>query len=435
MTAPQEVPVNTALAQRRRLFAGLAAGVAVAGAAYGAYYALVLSHYVSTDNAYVQGNLVQITPQVGGTVVAIGADDTDLVKAGQPLVKLDTADAQVALEQAEAQLGQTVREVRALYANNSTLSAQIALRAADVARAQSDVAKAQDDVDRRGPLMDTGAVGKEEFNHATAQLVASRSALAAAQSALLASRDQLASNQTLTDGTSPDQHPNVQRAAARVREAYLALRRTQLPAPVDGYVAKRGVQVGQKVAAGSPLMAVVPLDQVWVDANFKESQLQRVRIGQPATLEADVYGKKVQYHGKVAGLGAGTGSAFSLLPAQNATGNWIKIVQRVPVRIELTGKELIAHPLRVGLSMDVSVDVGKADGKMLADAPRAHNVASTAVFDDLQRSADDRVNQIIASNSMGAVPPRAAGIAGTRLAGAMDKVASRKATPVVAVSF
>ena len=402
-TPTSTTPTSTALpsSNKRRLWlTTVAAAVAVAGGAYGAYYALVLSRYESTDNAYVQGNLVQITPQVGGTVVAIGADDTDFVKAGQALVKLDAIDAQVALDQAEAQLAQTVREVRGLYANNATLTAQVSLREAEVDKARSDTARADDDVQRRAVLTGSGAVGKEEFNHANSQLAASRSALAAAQASLLAARQQLAANQTQTDGTTADAHPNVQRAAARVREAYIALHRSALPAPVDGYVAKRGVQVGQKVAAGTPLMAVVPLRGVWVDANFKESQLQNLRIGQAVELEADVYGHKVEYHGKVAGLGAGTGSAFSLLPAQNATGNWIKIVQRVPVRIELQPEELTAHPLRVGLSMTATVDTTARDGKTLADVPRVLPVASTVVFDDLQRGADDRVKQIVAANGL-----------------------------------
>ncbi len=254
--------------------------------AYGAYWALVLNHYETTDNAYVQGNLVQLTPQVGGTVIAINADDTDHVKAGQLLVKLDPADAQVALDQAEAQLGQTVREVRTTFANNSTLKAQIALREADVAKAQSDLIRAQDDVSRRQPLLATGAVGKEEFNHAQAQVAAAKSSLVATQSAVVAAREQLASNQTLTEGVSVDQHPNVLRAAARVREAYLALHRADLLSPVDGYVAKRSVQLGQRVPAGAPLMSVIALNQVWVEANFKESQLKNLRIGQPVTLEA-----------------------------------------------------------------------------------------------------------------------------------------------------
>ncbi len=390
---------ETARKTRRIGIAAVAATVAVAAAGYGAWYGLVLNHYESTDDAYVQGDVVQITPQVAGTVVSIGADDTDFVKAGQTLVKLDEVDADVALEQAEAQLAQTVREVRTLYADDDTLVAQVALRDADVARAQSDFARASDDARRRESLTATGAVGREEYEHAAAQLASARGALAGAQAAALAARQQLAANRTLTDGTTAQAHPKVQRAAAQVREAYIALHRSALPAPVDGYVAKRGVQLGQKVAPGTPLMAVVPLGGVWVDANFKESQLRGLRIGQPVILAADVYGRKVQYHGQVAGLGAGTGSAFSLLPAQNATGNWIKIVQRVPVRIALRPEELARHPLEIGLSMDVRVDVQDASGKVLADAPRVRAVASTDVFRDLERDADSRVRQIVASNS------------------------------------
>jgi membrane fusion protein (multidrug efflux system) len=391
-------------AKRKKALQLIGGVVVIAGIAYGIYYKLVASHVEYTDNAYVQANVVQITPQVAGTVLAIEADDTDVVKAGQVLIKLDAADAQVALDQAQAQLAQTVREVRTLFANNAGLNSQIQVRQADVSRAQSDVARAQDDVKRREPLLATGAVGKEEFNHAQTQLASARSALTAAESALAAAREQLASNQSLTEGTSVEQHPNVARAAARVREAYLAFKRVTLMAPVDGYVARRSVQVGQRVQAGAPLMTVVSLDQPWVDANFKESQLQRVRIGQPATLTADVYGQKVVYHGKVTGLGAGTGAAFSLLPAQNATGNWIKIVQRVPVRIALQADEVKAHPLRVGLSMEVDVDVSEQGGAVLAQTPRAHAVAQTAVFDDLQGDADKLVTRIISTNLGHAAP-------------------------------
>jgi membrane fusion protein, multidrug efflux system len=419
--------------QRKKALAAVTAIVAVAGIAYGAYWALVLNHYESTDNAYVQGNVVQLTPQIGGTVVAINADDTDHVKAGQWLVKLDPADAQVALDQAEAQLAQTVREVRTLYANNSTLKAQIALREADKARAQSDLARAQDDVSRRAPLVASGAVGKEEFDHVTAQLAASKSSVAAAQSAVAAAREQLASNQTLTDGTAVDQHPNVLRAAARVREASLALRRAELLAPVDGFIAKRSVQLGQRVAAGSPLMSVIALNQVWVEANFKESQLRNLRLGQPVTLEADVYGTKVEYHGAIEGLGAGTGAAFALLPAQNATGNWIKVVQRVPVRITLDPKELADHPLRVGLSMDAKVDVSKTDGRMLADASRAATVVSTNVFDENNAAADAEVRRIIIANG-GRVSAPAAAAASTGRAAVATGAANGAAAPPAAAA-
>jgi membrane fusion protein (multidrug efflux system) len=403
MTAPETNPPTTPPATggnpaRKKALGAVTAAVAVAGIAYGAYWALVLNHFESTDNAYVQGNIVQLTPQVGGTVVAINADDTDHVKAGQWLVKLDPADAQVALDQAEAQLAQAVREVRTLYANNSTFGAQIAAREADLARAQSELARAQDDVNRRAPLLSTGAVGKEEFNHATSQLSAAKSSVAAAQSAVLAAREQLGANQTLTDGVSVEQHPNVLRAAARVREAFLALRRDELLAPVDGFVAKRSVQLGQRVQAGAPLMSVIALNEVWVEANFKESQLQQLRIGQPVELVADVYGKKAAYHGQIEGLGAGTGSAFALLPAQNATGNWIKVVQRVPVRIRLDAKELVAHPLRVGLSMQAKVDVSQTDGRMLADASRPATAVQTHVFEDNNSAADAEVKKILAAH-------------------------------------
>jgi membrane fusion protein (multidrug efflux system) len=410
MNAPQTNPAAAPAGNpaRKKALTAVAAAVVVAGIAYGAYYALVLNHYEHTDNAYVQGNVVQLTPQVGGTVLAINADDTDFVKAGQVVVKLDPADAQVALDQAEAQLAQTVREVRTLFANNSTLKAQIALREADLARAQSDVARAQDDVSRRSPLLASGAVGKEEFNHATSQLAAAKSAVMAAQSAALAAREQLTSNQALTDNTSVEQHPNVLRASARVREAYLAVKRADLASPVDGYIAKRSVQLGQRVQAGAPLMSVIALRQVWVDANFKESQLKNLRIGQPVTLVADMYGNKVEYHGKVDGLGAGTGAAFALLPAQNATGNWIKVVQRLPVRVALDPQEVAAHPLRVGLSMEARVDVSDTSGKTLADAPRSNGVAQTTLGEASHADADAEVRKIIAANLGRAVKPLAA---------------------------
>jgi len=385
--------------RRKKALTALASVVVVAGLGWAAYEYLVASHYESTDNAYVQGNVIQITPQIGGTVMAIMADDTDFVKAGQALVQLDPADARVALEQAEAALAQAVRQVRTLYANNGTLAAQIALRDADVVKAQSDIARASDDLNRRQSLTGNGAVSKEELNHAQTQLANARSALAAANAGVVAAREQLSSNQALTEGTSIEQHPSVQVAAAKVREAHLATQRAGLLAPVDGYVAKRTVQLGQRVAAGTPLMSVIPLNQVWVDANFKEVQLRNIRIGQPATLVADLYGKKVEYKGTVAGLGVGTGAAFSLLPAQNATGNWIKVVQRVPVRIALDAKQLESNPLRVGLSMDAVVDVSRQDGKTLADAPRDAAQAHSQVLGAQNSAADEDVRRVIAANS------------------------------------
>jgi membrane fusion protein (multidrug efflux system) len=383
---------------RRRGLTLIAIALGVSGLAWGGWHWLQGRHQQNTDNAYVAGNVVQITPQVSGTVVAIQADDTDFVKAGQVLVKLDAADASIALEQTEAQLAQTVREVRTLFANNSTLQAQVQLREADLSRSQTDLARALDDAQRRAPLVASGAIGKEEFQHAQAQANAAKSTVVAAQSAVTAAKEQLSSSQTQTEGTSVAQHPSVQRAAAKVREAYLALQRVELLAPTDGHIAKRGVQLGQRVQAGAPLMTLVALNQLWVDANFKESQLQSLRMGQPAEMEADVYGTKVVYHGKVVGLGAGTGAAFALLPAQNATGNWIKVVQRVPVRITIDAKDLAEHPLRVGLSMDVSVDTQDQSGKTLADSPRSSPAAVTTVFESQQRAADQRVERIIAAN-------------------------------------
>lgn len=403
--AAPEAPASNG--KRRRALTVLATVVVVAGGGWGLYEWLVASHYENTDNAYVQGNVIQITPQIGGTVMAIGADDTDFVKAGQPLVQLDPADAKVALEQSEAALAQAVRQVRTLYANNGSLAAQVTLRQSDIAKAQSDIAKAQDDLQRRRALSGNGAVSKEELNHAETQLANARSALAAAQAGVVAAREALASNQSLTEGTSVAQHPSVLAAAAKVREAYLATQRVAMPAPVDGYVAKRTVQLGQRVAAGTPMMSIVPLHQLWVDANFKEVQLRNIRIDQPVKLTADVYGKKVEYTGKVAGLGVGTGAAFALLPAQNATGNWIKVVQRVPVRIALDPEQLKANPLRIGLSMDAEIDITQKTGKMLADAPRSTAFAQTQVYSQLDRGADAEVDRIVAAN-LGRGAPTAA---------------------------
>ena len=407
--SPAKAPGNP---KRKKALTALAAVVVLAGLGWGAYEYLVASHYESTDNAYVQGNVIQITPQIGGTVMAIMADDTDFVKAGQPLVQLDPADAKVALDQAEAALAQAVRQVRTLYANNGSLSAQINLREADVlkaqsevARAQSEIARANDDLNRRQALSGNGAVSGEELNHARTQLANAKSGFAAAQASVsaaqagtTAAREQLASNQALTDGTAIEQHPSVLVAAAKVREAYLATQRAALPAPVDGYVARRTVQLGQRVAAGSPMMSIIPLKNVWVDANFKEVQLRNIRIGQPVKLVADLYGKKVEYTGTVAGLGVGTGAAFSLLPAQNATGNWIKVVQRVPVRIALDAQQLAANPLRVGLSMDAEVDVSKRDGKTLADAPRPASETEIHAWGVPSDAADKDVQRVIAAN-------------------------------------
>ncbi|GBG00875.1 multidrug resistance protein A [Azospira sp. I13] len=378
---PTAAPNN---GRRKQLLTRLAAAFAVAGLAYGAWWALVARHHEHTDNAYVGGNLVQVTPQTSGTVLAIQADDTDFVQAGQPLVSLDPADARVALEQAEADLAQQVRQARNLFAGRSAAAAQVALREAELRRAE-------DDLKRRQAVADSGAVAKEELEHAAAATHTAAAALATA-------KEQLAASDALTEGTTPEHHPSVERAAARVREAHLAMTRAMLPAPVSGYVAKRSVQVGQRIQPGTPLMAIVPLDGLWVEANFKESQLAHMRIGQPVKLHADVYGSSVEYHGKVAGLGAGTGGVFSLLPAQNATGNWIKVVQRVPVRITLDPKELAEHPLRLGLSMLTEVDLSDESGPVLGTAPRSEPAYQTQAFGVEDKAAEQRIARIIAAN-------------------------------------
>jgi membrane fusion protein (multidrug efflux system) len=382
---------------RKRLLALLGVATALAAAGYGTYYYTVARFHVETDDAYVNGNLVQLTPQVSGTVVAVNADDTQIVKAGEPVVMLDTADARVALANAEAALGQAVRQASALYVNNNVLKAVVQQR-------QADLARARDDLRRRTAVVESGAVAAEDVSHA-------REAVKSAEAALETARQQLASNHALTDQASVADHPSVLAAAAKVRDAWLASARNTLPAPVTGYVARRSVQVGQRVAPGTALMAIVPLDGVWVDANFKEVQLKHVRIGQPVELHADLYGDNVTYHGRIVGFSAGTGSAFSALPAQNATGNWIKVVQRVPVRIQLDPAELRAHPLQIGLSMQVDVQTRRQDGSQLGSGSAvAHRTTyRTDVFERYGDDADREIRRIIAQNHAGAGSAAAAG--------------------------
>ena len=351
----------------RRGFLLRALGVVVLLAliGWGLWYYFDGRWYEGTDDAYVSGNVVQITPQLPGTVVSIGADDGDRVAAGQVLVKLDPSNTEVALAEAKANLASTVRKVRGLY--SSVSGAQ-----ADVAARKVAVDKARADYNRRRDLAKSGAISAEELAHAQDELTAAQSALTAAESAL---------------------------TAAKLRAAYLDDLRTTIVAPVDGYVAKRAVQLGQRVAPGTPLMAVVPLHEVWLDANFKETQLTHMRIGQPVEIHADVYGGDVTYKGMVQSLGVGTGSAFSLLPAQNATGNWIKIVQRVPVRVVFADpQQLDAHPLRIGLSTDVTVNLHNQQGAMLALEPPTKPAFSTDVYQQQLGLADELIAQIIHAN-------------------------------------
>ena len=391
----QRPPTN---GKRKRLLLGVATAFASAAIAYGAYWVVLGRHIESTADAYVDGNVVQITPQVAGTVVEIDADDTQHVTAGQALVELDRVDARVTLDRAKADLAETVREVRGVFARTDQLRSEVAVREVDLAKAKKDLV-------RRDNLAQSGAVSAEEVQHA-------RDSVRGAESALAAAREQLAGHRALVEETNVASHPKVARAAAALRAAYLDYRRAEIPAPVSGVVAKRSVQLGQRVSPGTPLMAIVPPDEVWVDANFKEGQLQRIRVGQTARVIADA--NDVEYHGIVVGLGAGTGAAFALLPAQNATGNWIKVVQRLPVRIALDAREVAAHPLAIGLSMQVRVDVRAA----AASGERAQPAAGdadyrTTVFADPEQAVDTLIADIIRANGGGSVVAQAPATATT----------------------
>jgi membrane fusion protein (multidrug efflux system) len=391
--------ISAKISPARRKGLTLVAALVAAGAlAWTGFEWGVASKRQFTDNAYVMGHVTQITPQIAGTVLAVKVEETDRVQAGQILMRLDPADASVALAQAEAQLAQTVRDTAALYAQTNQLAQLWQAKKAETARAQADVDRLQADVQRRQPLLSSGAVGQEEYDRSVRLLEAARQNLGAAQAADRAAHEQWLASQSQTQGVPVQRHPHVLKAVAQLREADLAMQRVTLRSPIAGHVVKRNVQMGHRVQPGAPLMTVVSLEQVWVDANFKEGQLNDIRIGQPVEMESDVYGSKVTFHGKVMGLGAGTGAAFALLPAQNATGNWIKVVQRVPVRISLDPQELASHPLRVGLSMDVTVDTHDRSGPMLAEA--ASDSASQASTDDatpdprLQR----KIDQIMGAN-------------------------------------
>jgi membrane fusion protein (multidrug efflux system) len=356
----------------------------IGGVLYGGYWFVFARHYQTTDDSYVDGDLVQITSEVPGNVMVLRADDTQGVERGQTLLELDPADAQVAMSNAEARLARAVREVRTLFATAEQLRAQITEREIALKRAQ-------DDYGRRSNLLQDGAVSSEELSHTQDNIAQMRASLTEA-------RKQLDATTVRIDGTSVDTHPEVLAAEAAVRDAALALRRTHISAPVAGVVARRSVQIGQRVEPGTPLMAVVPLYDVWIDANFKEVQLKDMRVGQPVEVRADIYGHGVKYHGKLVGLSAGSGSAFALLPAQNASGNWIKIVQRVPVRIALDPRELGAHPLRVGLSATVTVDVRDTSGVLIASQVRAEPIpVQESLGNDPEVEA--RIARILASNS------------------------------------
>lgn len=356
---------------KRKKFLGFFAMILLIAAILYAIWALFLNNSVSTDNAYVGAETAQITSMVSGQVAQVVVKDTQTVHRGDVLVRIDDRDAKIALAQAEAELAKAKRQYKQTAANSSSLNSQVVVRADEINSAKAQVAQAQADYDkaglelnRRAQLAASGAVSKEELTKAQsavetakAGLELAKAGLAQASSSRKAAESTLAANEALIQGVSETSTPDVQVAQAHVEQAQLDLQRTVIRAPVDGVVTRRNIQVGQRVAPGTSMMMIVPLNDLYVDANFKESQLKKVRPGQEVTLTSDLYGDDVEYHGKVMGFSGGTGSAFALIPAQNATGNWIKVVQRLPVRIALDPKELAEHPLRVGLSMEAKVDL------------------------------------------------------------------------------
>lgn len=357
----------------------------IVAVAYGIYWFLVLRHFEETDDAYVAGNQVQIMAQVSGSVTKVWADNTDYVQKGDPLVTLDQTDAQQAFEKAQTQLASSVRQTRQQMINSKQLQASIDVK-------KTALSQAQTDLNRRIPLGAANLIGSEELQHA-------RDTVASAQAELDVAIQQYNANQAIVLGTKLEQQPAVLQAATEVRNAWLALQRTKIVSPISGYVSRRSVQPGAQISTTTPLMAVVPATNLWIDANFKETQLAHMRIGQPATVISDIYGDDVKYTGKVVGLDMGTGSAFSLLPAQNATGNWIKVVQRLPVRIELDEKQLAEHPLRIGLSTLVEVNTTDRGGEMLASQVRSSPVYESNAREIGLEPVNKLINDIIQANA------------------------------------
>lgn len=362
-------------AARRTWLTRLALVVALAGLVWLAWYLLIGRNHVATENAYVNAEVAQITPLIAAQVIEVRVKDTQAVKRGDVLVVLDATNAQIALAQAEADLAVARRRFRQAAATSGALDAQVSAGAADIARAQAqqasaeaDLTKARTDLQRREGLVASGAVSAEEFAATRRSFAAAQAAATAARAAVDAARagrsaaaGQLAANNALVAGSNVESDPAVLVAKAKVDAARLDVARCVIRAPIDGVITRRQVQLGQRVAQGAPIMTIVPVSSLYVDANFKERQLRRVRVGMPARVTADIYGSGVVFHGRVAGIAGGTGASQALIPAQNATGNWIKVVQRLPVRIELDPKELAANPLRVGLSTEVEIDLSGAD--------------------------------------------------------------------------
>jgi membrane fusion protein (multidrug efflux system) len=371
-------------AKRRKILILIALIFVILGALWTAYWILVLSKREQTDDAYVNGNKVVISPQISGTVIAVLADDTQLVQAGQVLVRLDPIDGETALHRTASALAQTVRQVRQQMSTADQYDSVIETRKLELARAQADLAK-------REPLLAERAIAPEDVRHA-------RETVELARAALTQAIRQAASVHALIDGTRVADNPAVLQAKAAYRDTWITAQRNAVVAPVTGYVAERSVQLGQHIQAGQALMTVIPLKSLWVDANFKEVQLRNVRIGQPADVRSDLYGGSHIFHGHVMGMSPGTGAAFALLPPQNATGNWIKVVQRVPVRIQIDDKDLATSPLRVGLSTTVTVDTTSRSGPVLAPVPADKPVGDTQVYTQDLEKADAEADTVVRRN-------------------------------------
>ncbi|MDG6895696.1 EmrA/EmrK family multidrug efflux transporter periplasmic adaptor subunit [Volucribacter amazonae] len=349
------------------------------------YWFLVLRNHQETDDAYASGNQVMVSAQVSGNITQINVDDMDFVHQGDVLILLDDTDAKLAFAQSKDALASAVRSIKQLEYTVQQLQATVAANQVTLARAEGDLA-------RRQQLSKSGSIDQESLQHA-------KDAVALADAQLQVAKSQLLANQALLGNTPLIQQPSVKNAIDNVKQAWLNLQRTQIKSPLSGYVARRTAQVGARATVGSPLLAVIATDDMWVDANFKETQLVNMRIGQPATLVFDLYGDKVEFEGKVEGIELGTGSAFSLLPAQNATGNWIKVIQRVPVRIRLNKDQLAQYPLRIGLSATVNVNTADTSGEVLLSNKRLTPIYRTNVLDYDLAPVNQLIEQIISENS------------------------------------
>lgn len=387
------------LSRRARGIVWLASSAALAAVAWLGWAILVGAGHVETDNAYVHGDVVVVTPQVPGTVVAVHASETDRVERGALLVTLDDTDARHALQRRSMHLARVARETRAAYLNVGAFRARLEQREAETVRARAEARRAAESLARRELLQARGVVSLEDVENARTAHHVAASAVTAAEAGVASAREALQAHLAVVEGVSLERHPAIEAAAVEMREAWLELERMDIRAPVSGQIARRKVQVGQRVVPGADLLTVVPLDDLWIEANLKEDDLRRIRVGQKAWAVADAYGESVKFPARVVGVGAGTGAAFALLPPQNATGNWIKVVQRVPVRLAIDREQLARHPLRIGLSMRVRIDTSDAAPAVVEDGSKeSPRGAETSIFDSLATGADEAVRRVIQRN-------------------------------------